>query len=54
MGVLSFIVEHHQAILAGAIAILTGVTAIAMVIPGEQPEKTLQKIVDVLAKFSRK
>lgn len=39
----------------GAItALLTAVIAIAQLIPGDQPEATLQKIVDFLSKFSRK
>lgn len=35
-------------------ALLTAVIAIAQLIPGHEPENTLQKIVDFLAKFSRK
>lgn len=39
----------------GAITALLGaVIAIAQLIPGEQPEKSLQAVVDFLAKFSRK
>ena len=39
----------------GAItALLTAVIAIAQLIPGDQPEATLQKVVDFLSKFSRK
>lgn len=39
----------------GAITALLGaVIAIAQLIPGDEPENTLQKIVDFLAKFSRK
>lgn len=39
----------------GAItALLTAVIAIAQLIPGDQPEKSLQAIVDFLAKFSKK
>lgn len=41
--------------IAGAlIMICTGVIAIAMIIPGEQPEKSLQAVVDFLKKFSKK
>jgi hypothetical protein len=35
-------------------ALLTAVIAVASLIPGDEPEATLQKIVDFLAKFSRK
>ena len=39
----------------GAITALLGaVIAIAQLIPGDEPENTLQKVVDFLAKFSRK
>ena len=39
----------------GAITALLGaVVAIAQLIPGDEPENTLQKVVDFLAKFSRK
>lgn len=35
-------------------ALLTAVIAVCQLIPGDQPEKTLQTIVDFLSKFSRK
>ena len=39
----------------GAItAILGAAIAVAQLIPGDEPENTLQKVVDFLAKFSRK
>ena len=39
----------------GAITALLGaVIAICQLIPGDEPENTLQKVVDFLAKFSRK
>ena len=39
----------------GAITALLGaIIAIAQLIPGDEPENTLQKVVDFLAKFSRK
>jgi len=39
----------------GAItALLTAVIAICQLIPGDQPEKALQGVVDFLSKFSRK
>lgn len=34
--------------------ILTGVIGVALLIPGEQPEKALQAVVDLLKKISRK
>ena len=35
-------------------ALLTAAIAVCALIPGDEPEATLQKIVDFLAKFSRK
>jgi hypothetical protein len=35
-------------------AMLGAVAAVATFIPGDEPEKTLQKIVDFLSKFSKK
>jgi type VI protein secretion system component VasF len=37
-----------------ATALLTAVIAVASLIPGDEPEATLQKIVDFLSKLSRK
>lgn len=49
-----WIVANYQAVIAAVVAIFGGLIAIFMMIPGDQPEKTLQKIVDFLAKFSKK
>lgn len=39
----------------GAITALLGaVIAVAQLIPGDEPERTLQRVVDFLSKFSRK
>lgn len=35
-------------------ALLVGFIAVFSLIPGEQPEKTMQVIVDILKKFSKK
>ena len=40
--------------LGALVALLSAVIAIASLIPGDEPENTLQKIVDFLSKFSRK
>ena len=37
-----------------ATGLLGAIIAISLVIPGEQPEKALQSIVDFLKKFSKK
>lgn len=51
---LGWIVANYEAILAAVLSILMGMIAIAMLIPGDQPDKTLQKVVDFISKFSRK
>jgi len=53
--ILTFV--HSQDVFAwlGAlIALLSAVIAVASLIHGDEPESTLQKVVDFLAKFSRK
>ncbi len=52
--VVSFVVAHYQEILAAVTLVLTGVIGIALLIPGDQPEKALQAVVSFIAKFSRK
>lgn len=41
-------------ILGAVTALLTALIGLFMLIPGEQPEKFLQGIVDFLSKFSKK
>jgi hypothetical protein len=52
--IIKFVVENGEAIISAVVALLTGIIAVALLIPGDQPEKTLQKIVDLLKKISRK
>lgn len=52
--IFNFIAANYQAILAGIMAVLTGLIAIFMIIPGEQPEKALQSALDFITKFSSK
>jgi len=42
---------HFITALGGVVSALI---VLALLIPGDQPEKTLQKLADFLAKFSRK
>lgn len=51
---LSGIVGKLPEIVAAVMAVLTSLIALCLLIPGEQPEKALQGIVDFLAKFSKK
>lgn len=50
----SWIVTEGPHILAAIIAVLSALIALFLLIPGEQPEKSLQKVVDFLKKYSKK
>jgi hypothetical protein len=53
--IISFITSQDWLAWLGAITALLGaVIAIAQLIPGDQPEKSLQAVLDFLSKFSRK
>lgn len=54
MEVILAVLQQIPIYLPHAVAILSALIALFLVIPGEQPEKTLQAIVDFLAKFSKK
>lgn len=41
--------------IAGALTLIfTGLYTIALIIPGEQPDKTIEKILDFTKRFSKK
>lgn len=50
----NFITANGPEVIGGVVAIFSGMIAICLLIPGEQPEKFLKGAVDFLAKFSRK
>lgn len=52
--IIGYLVEHWEEILQIVSGVVGVAMAIALLVPGAQPEKTLQKIVDFIAKFSRK
>lgn len=53
--ILQFIGSLNWLEIIGAVTtILLGLIALFELIPGEQPEKALQAVVNVLARFSRK
>lgn len=52
--IVQFIVAHGPEIVSAIVAILTGVIGVCLLIPGEQPEKALKKVVAVLEKVSAK
>jgi hypothetical protein len=47
-------IEKGPEIISAIAALLSGVIAISLLIPGEQPEKALKAVVEFLAKFSKK
>lgn len=49
-----FLVLHGPEIVSAVVALLSAIIAIALLIPGEQPEKALKGVVAVLEKFSAK
>jgi hypothetical protein len=51
---IQFILENGPEIVGAIVLLLMGVSAVAAWIPGDQPEKTVNKIVAFLSKFSRK
>jgi hypothetical protein len=48
------IIAKAQDVLGSVSLVLTGLIAICMMIPGDQPEKALQSILDLIKKFSKK
>ena len=54
METLKWIMENFSAILAAIIGVIGALIVLFALIPGDQPEATLQKILDFLKKFSNK
>lgn len=52
--IVKFLSLNWDALLIAVQGILMGVIAISIMIPGDQPEKFLQSIVDFVSKFSKK
>ncbi len=51
---MSWIVQNLPQIITAVVSLLSAVIGICLLIPGPEPETTLQKIVDFLTKYSRK
>ena len=49
-----WIATEGPVIVSAVVGVLTALIGLCMLIPGEQPEKALQKIVDLIARFSKK
>ena len=54
MPAVQFIVSHGLEIVMAVHGILVALVALFMLIPGEQPEKALQSVVDFIERFSKK
>ena len=54
MEIIAHLLSNWEAYLGVLSALLAAAIAVATVIPGDEPEKTLQKIVDFIASVSRK
>lgn len=51
---MAWFIAHWQEVLGAGSAVLMGLIAVFMLIPGNQPEKFLQGVVDIIKKFSAK
>lgn len=54
LALLQVLLEKGPVYIAALVAVLSALIGLFLLIPGEQPEKSLQAIVDFLAKFSAK
>jgi len=54
MPVIQFIMSHGLEIVMAVHGILAALIALFLLIPGEQPEKALQGVVDFIERFSKK
>lgn len=49
-----WVLANYQVVVSYLITALTAIIAVCLMIPGEQPEKFLQGVVDFLGKYSKK
>lgn len=54
MDIINNLLTNWQSYLGALSAVLVAAIAVSAVIPGDEPEATLQKIVDFIARFSKK
>jgi len=54
MEIITHVLTNWQQYLGVITAVLGAAIAVATVIPGDEPERTLQKIVDFISNISRK
>lgn len=54
MELVAWLMAHYMEVVSAAVALLSGVIAVSLLIPGEAPEKQLQVVLDLLKKLSKK
>lgn len=54
MEIVAWLMANYGEIAAALVALVSGVIAVSLLIPGEQPEKALQSVLEVLKKISKK
>jgi hypothetical protein len=54
MEIVKFLINNWSELISAIIGVLSAIVALALLIPGEQPEKFLSNVVDFLKKFSKK
>ena len=54
LSILKLVWDNHSQIIEGLVGILSGLVVIAMLIPGDHPDKELQFILDFIKKWSNK
>ena len=54
MDIINNLLTNWQSYLGALSAVLVAAIAVSAIIPGDEPEATLQKIVDFIARFSKK
>jgi hypothetical protein len=54
MDLITHIASNWQSYLGVITAVLAAAIAVATLIPGDEPERTLQKLVDLISSISRK
>lgn len=54
MDLITHLASNWQSYLGVVTAVLGAAIAVATLIPGDEPERTLQKIVDFISQISRK
>lgn len=52
--IIAWVMSHGLEVIGAVVMVLNALIAVFMIVPGSEPEATLQKVVDFIAKFSKK